>query len=133
MLPTEAACFGGQLQHLLAQPEMQTLLDAAPQAARLLRPLCRMLAVPLPPILHRPGRAVTPWPGTPKTGRVRLAHGPGTPETGRVRLAPASPRPRAEANPPIPPLARSPAHPPDRAHDRVPTQVAAGPPRAASG
>ena len=44
----QAAGFGSQLQHLLAAPEMAELLAAAPQAVRLLRPLCRALAVELP-------------------------------------------------------------------------------------
>jgi hypothetical protein len=41
----EAAVFGIQLRMILAQPEMVALLAATPQAARVLRPLCRMLAV----------------------------------------------------------------------------------------
>jgi len=40
-----AAGYGSQLRHILGQPEMVELLRAAPQAARILRPLCRMLAV----------------------------------------------------------------------------------------
>ena len=41
----EAAGFGSQLRAVLAEPEMVALLASVPQAARLLRPLCRMLAV----------------------------------------------------------------------------------------
>ena len=41
----EAAGFGSQLRAVLEQPEMVALLIAAPQAARLLRPVCRILAV----------------------------------------------------------------------------------------
>ena len=48
LLPAVAAGYGSQLQHLLSQPEMKILLDAEPQAGRLLRPLCRMLAIPPP-------------------------------------------------------------------------------------
>ena len=40
-----AAGYGCQLREILGQPEMVELLLAAPQAARVLRPLCRMLAV----------------------------------------------------------------------------------------
>jgi len=40
-----AAGYGEQLRWVLHTPEMVTLLIAAPQAARILRPLCRMLAV----------------------------------------------------------------------------------------
>jgi hypothetical protein len=41
----QAAGYGCQLQVILGQPEMVDLLLAAPQAARILRPVCRMLAV----------------------------------------------------------------------------------------
>ena len=41
----EAAGFGSQLQALLAEPDLQALLTAAPAAGRILRPLCRMLGV----------------------------------------------------------------------------------------
>ncbi|MBV8094423.1 MAG: hypothetical protein JO110_14600, partial [Acetobacteraceae bacterium] len=40
-----AAAYGSQVQHLLADPEMAALLAGAPQAARILRPLCRMLGI----------------------------------------------------------------------------------------
>jgi len=40
-----AAGYGCQLREILVQPEMVELLLAAPQAARILRPVCRMLAV----------------------------------------------------------------------------------------
>jgi len=50
-----AAGYGSQLQTVLGQPEMVELLLAAPQAARILRPLCRMLAVETS--LLRPRRA----------------------------------------------------------------------------
>ena len=40
--------FGSQLQHLLADPEMQALLEVSPRAVRTLKPLCRMLMIPLP-------------------------------------------------------------------------------------
>jgi hypothetical protein len=62
MLPYQAACFGSQLQHQFSQPEMMALLEAAPQAGRLLRPLCRMLAIDLPPALRLPPRPRKPKP-----------------------------------------------------------------------
>jgi hypothetical protein len=40
-----AAGYGSQLRAVLGQPEMIALLRAAPQAGRILRPVCRMLAV----------------------------------------------------------------------------------------
>ena len=53
-LSPAAACHGGQLQRLLADPEMAALLAATPRMGRLLRPLCRMLAVKPPPGLLAP-------------------------------------------------------------------------------
>jgi hypothetical protein len=62
-VPYEAACFGSQLQHQFSQPEMMALIEAAPQAAgRILRPLCWMLAIPLPPNLRLPPRPRKPRP-----------------------------------------------------------------------
>jgi hypothetical protein len=54
----EAAVFGVRLRIVLEQPEMVALLIAAPQAVRVLRPLCRMLAVEIS--LLRPGVEVVP-------------------------------------------------------------------------
>jgi hypothetical protein len=45
-LQHEAAAYASQLSHLLAEPGVSDLLDAAPTARRLLRPLCRMLGLP---------------------------------------------------------------------------------------
>jgi hypothetical protein len=65
-VPYEAACFGSQLQHQFSQPEMMALIEAAPQAAgRILRPLCWMLAIPLPPSLRLPPRPRKPRPPKP--------------------------------------------------------------------
>ncbi len=52
----EAASAASQLQHLLAEPEMAALLAAAPQAGRILRPLCRMLGVRPPAVVALPPR-----------------------------------------------------------------------------
>ncbi len=59
LLP-EAAVGASQLQHLLADPDMAALIAAAPQAGRVLRPLCRMLGVRPPPALTRPPRPRIP-------------------------------------------------------------------------
>jgi hypothetical protein len=77
------AAAGGQLRHLLASPDMAAFLAAAPHAARLLRPLCRMLgitgAADLPAALFppRPKRPATPRPPKPprppRPPRVRAA------------------------------------------------------------
>jgi hypothetical protein len=57
-LVPEAVQYRGQLEHLLRDPEMAALLEAAPvPMARALRPLCRMLGVDLPPILAPPAAA----------------------------------------------------------------------------
>ena len=50
----QAAAFGTQLQAVLNTPEMVELLEASPQAVRVLRPLCRALAVELPGSPERP-------------------------------------------------------------------------------
>ena len=55
----QAAGYGCQLRHVLEQPEMVELLKASPQAARILRPVCRMLAIETS--LLRPG-VVEPEP-----------------------------------------------------------------------
>jgi hypothetical protein len=77
LVPYHAACIGGQVRYLLVKPEMAALFVAAPQVARIFRPLCRMLAVApgpdLPPGLFKArvrrrlstapdscGRALTP-------------------------------------------------------------------------
>ena len=79
-LSPAAACHGGQLQRLLADPEMAALLAATPRMGRLLRPLCRMLAVKPPPGLlappnraRRPAvRADAPWEAaTPSPSPIR--------------------------------------------------------------
>ncbi len=65
----EAAGLGLQLRAVLEQPEMAALLAASPQAARVLRPLCRMLAVETSVL--RPAEAVArvrarpTWPQAP--------------------------------------------------------------------
>ena len=68
----QAAGYASQLQHLMAEPEMAALLDAAPQARRVLRPLCRALAIeltwtvtpprPRKPRKPRPKPAPYRWP-----------------------------------------------------------------------
>ena len=98
-LVPEAASGASQLQHLLAAPEMAELLAAAPQAGRLLRPLCRMLGVRPPP----PARSLSS--GRPQAGPV----GPPPPvrpaapsrPTVRPRPPPVAARPRVLTPPPV--------------------------------
>ena len=55
----QAAGFGLQLQTVLNTPEMVELLAASPQAGRILRPLCRALAMELPGMAAPARRATT--------------------------------------------------------------------------
>ncbi len=55
-LVPEAAAGASQLQYLLAEPEMAAFLAAAPQAGRILRPLCHMLGLRPPAVLTLPRR-----------------------------------------------------------------------------
>lgn len=52
----QAAGYGSQLRAVLETPEMVALLEASPQAGRMLRPICRMLAVETS-LLRLPARA----------------------------------------------------------------------------
>lgn len=45
LVPADAACYAGYMRVVLAEPEMQALLAACPQAVRALGPLCRMLGI----------------------------------------------------------------------------------------
>ena len=56
----EAAGYGSQLQALLAEPEMQALLDAVPAVGRALRPLGRMLGAQVGPARVKPPAAAKP-------------------------------------------------------------------------
>jgi len=81
----QAAGFASQLQTALAAPEMAALLAVAPQAGRILRPLCRALAVelPAPRSLPTPTRAVraprrcapAALLTAPEPSRIRLPRG----------------------------------------------------------
>ena len=61
----QAAGYASQLEHLLRDPQTQATLAAAPpsalkSAARILRPLCHLLGVSLPPLLQAPPRPARP-------------------------------------------------------------------------
>jgi hypothetical protein len=75
-----AAAFGSQLQHALSDPDLAAFLTAAPQANRLLRPLCRMLGIEPPIKLRRTPRPIRPAPPPrpkPTPFRVPLPKGLG--------------------------------------------------------
>lgn len=94
LVPYAAAGSASQLQHLLAEPDMAALIAAAPTAGRLLRPLCRMLGVRLPPALILPlrpaRRSATP------ARRAAARQGPpcGPPEPAPLAVVPSRAGPR---------------------------------------
>jgi HAMP domain-containing protein len=55
MIP-ETEAIAGDVCWLLQRPEMEELIDMAPQVGRILRPLCRMLGIDPPSALRRPMR-----------------------------------------------------------------------------
>ncbi|MCC6716387.1 MAG: hypothetical protein IT555_00740 [Acetobacteraceae bacterium] len=59
----QAAGHASQLQHFLARPDLADFLAAAPQAGRILRPLCRMLGLTPPAMLALP---IRPQPQAPQ-------------------------------------------------------------------
>ena len=92
-LVPEAAQLGTHVRLVLADPETAALLQATPQAGRLLRPLCRMMGIRpepgLPPILFpprrlRPRRANCP---TSQVSRPPDRLGISAPPTDRLRSA----------------------------------------------
>jgi len=88
-LVPEANGYASQLQHLLADPAMVALLAAAPQAGRILRPLCRMLGIRPPPGLL----GSSPAPASPRPGATAPSPPP-----------PRRPPPPAPADVPSPAL-----------------------------
>ena len=74
LMAHHATVYTAQLERLLAEPQMVALLTASPQAARLLRPMCRMLGVT--PALLRPGVAVVVKPAVEPKPRVRTKRPP---------------------------------------------------------
>ncbi len=88
-----AAGCGSQLEALLREPDLAALLAAAPTAGRTLRPLCRLLGVPLPPALQ-PAKPVRAAPASTRP-----------PRPVRTKPKPVAPIPTApEAPPPLPPI-----------------------------
>ncbi len=90
-LVPEAAVYGSQVQHLLGDPELAALLAAEPKLGRILRPLCRMLAIrpgpDLPAGLHRTEPPPhKPAPRQPQSGG-RPADAPGGALSAAVRPA----------------------------------------------
>jgi hypothetical protein len=90
---------------LLADPEMAQLVAAAPQAGRILRPLCRMLGVKRPAYLRPPRRA-------PAQPEVSPAAPLAEPQSGPTQSCLTQPQP-----PPAPPPQPPPAHLRSKAED----------------
>ena len=72
-IPDAASC-AGTLIVLLQDPAMPELVRAAPQAGRLLRPICRALAVDLPDWLRLPPRPRKPILRKPRPARAPKIH-----------------------------------------------------------
>jgi hypothetical protein len=95
-----------QVEHWLSDPEVLALLAQAPQAAgRILRPLCHMLGIELPPALRLPPReppapVVVPPASAPAEAlpQPEASLGPGR-SPGRPRPAPARSSGAAGADP----------------------------------
>ena len=105
-LVPETASGASQLQHLLADAEMASLIAAAPQTGRILRPLCRMLGLRPPAALRLPPRPRPP--AVPRRAASRRPSGSGTAPT-------AAPRPRRPAPAPAPALPPRACGPPEGA------------------
>ena len=73
----QAAGVRAQLEALLNGPVIAAMLAAAPTAGRTLRPICRLLGLPLPPALQLPPRPPRPArPKPPAPPRPDLAPSP---------------------------------------------------------
>ena len=70
LMPGTAATFASQVAHQLAQPEVAALLAQAPQAGRILRPLCRLLGVWPEGLLALPSQA---GKAAPQPRRAKVA------------------------------------------------------------
>ncbi|MBV9654036.1 MAG: hypothetical protein JOZ42_05690 [Acetobacteraceae bacterium] len=87
-----------QIETLTADPALLALLAQAPQAGRILRPLCHMLRIPLPDCLRLPPRPKRPRPAPS-----------GHAQQGR-EARPQRPKPhwlRWPKSPPLPGMARA--------------------------
>jgi hypothetical protein len=85
LVPGDGACFAGQLRTMLAEPAMVALLEASPQARRVLRPLCRMLGIERSMLRDVVEAVAGPALGdAAKVKRVRIARAPV--DLGRIPL-----------------------------------------------
>jgi hypothetical protein len=99
-LVPEAVQYRGQLEYLFHDPAMIALLEAAPAPmARILRPLCWALHLPLPPILSRTRSAAAPPPAQAATA-PQAPPPPPPPRLQRRSPAPARTVPSRACGPP---------------------------------
>jgi len=103
MLP-EAAKYAGALQYVLRDPETMALVEKAPEAGRILRPLCHLLGVQTPAFLRRggvvaPEAAVLVAPEAPQSPDPRLTPALSTPKGGGGEEAEAEVAPVAQPPP----------------------------------
>ncbi len=124
----EARLGRAQVESLLGDPALAALLAQAPQAGRILRPLCHMLAIGLPPALRlarRPQPRRTPGESGGVTAQAERGE-PSTAQAGRPKLPPWLSLP---ASPPLPSLEKRPAlSAPRRRQDRSTHRLTGGPP-----
>ena len=73
------AAWCSPIERWLANPEMAAFVLAAPQAGRLLRPLCRMMAIDIPTFLQLPKRPRAPRKRPPIVERPAAAERPAGP------------------------------------------------------
>ena len=78
MLP-ETGQYAGLLRYLLRDPETVALLEKAPEAGRVLRPLCHLLGVQTPEFLRR-GAVVAPEAAAPIAAEVSPPPEPEVPD-----------------------------------------------------
>ena len=95
----ETAQLGGQVSHILDDPEMLALLAAAPQAGRILRPLFRMMAIPVPEAFKLPARP-PPRRRKPRRAARAVVTAAGPSPGPRVRASTKWPRMRSARWPP---------------------------------
>jgi hypothetical protein len=88
----EAAMATYRFERLLDEPETAQILAAAPGVARILRPICRLLAVNAP--ILRPARPTPPAPAAPPAPGRPAAAEPAPAQAAPDQAAPKPPRRR---------------------------------------
>jgi hypothetical protein len=120
LLP-HTAQFAGILHYMLRDPELAALVEQAPQAARIVRPLCHLLGVKEADFLRprRDGEAA-PSPALLRLAAERPAGDPGAAAAAGVGAAvPPSPDPPEPPGAPPPPAVVPPVPVPDPAAERA--------------